>query len=128
MGIEGIMETIIYLALGASAFALLGFVIGDMHGRPKKQRRDAKGRFVGKIKYFWADTNVPRHLPPPDWFGPKELIKHEVNINSPIAGMSRSRFPGRFVGRFPTAKATKRDLDAVLGTNYDPLFMESDND
>ena len=77
MGIDGIMETIIYLALFASAFALLGFVIGEMHGRPKRRRDKRTGRFVGK---------------------------------------------------FPTAEATKRYFDAVLGTNYDPLFMENDND
>jgi hypothetical protein len=100
----------------------LGFVIGKMHGRPKLRRDKRTGRFVGKPKYFWAGTNVERHLPPPDWFGPKARIKHEVNINSPIDGMSRSRFPGRFVS--PRKEAVRRDFDAVLGRKYDGIEID----
>lgn len=50
MGIESVMETVIGLALFASAFALLGFVIGEMHGRIPKQKRDGRGRFISNSK------------------------------------------------------------------------------
>lgn len=77
MGIESVMETITGLALFASSFALLGFVIGEIHGRKPKQKRDARGRFISKPKYFWTGTNVERHLPPPSWLA-AELSKNAV--------------------------------------------------
>lgn len=72
MGIDGIMETIIYLALFASAFALLGFFIGDMHGRVPKQKRDARGRFVkvpspkipGAYRNEWHTAKGANYDPP----------------------------------------------------------------
>lgn len=41
-------EIVIGLAFFGAAFALLGFVIGEMHGRPKLNRDKRTGRFVRK--------------------------------------------------------------------------------
>jgi|SRR5882762_3526900 len=115
MGIEGIMETIIYLVLFASAFALLGFVIGNMHGKVPKQRRDARGRFAAKPKYFWADTNVPRHLPPPVQRIPAMRFKGPQDVKISEVPLSAFEEESKYLLGYQ---------DAAI----DPMFAEVDND
>jgi hypothetical protein len=62
MGIESVMETVIGLALFASAFGLLGFFIGEMHGRPKLRRDKRTGRFVRKGEFYLKRSELQKSV------------------------------------------------------------------
>lgn len=87
-----IYEIVFWIGLLCAVFALLGFVIGEMHGRVPKQRRDARGRFIGKGSIY----------------GPMSNITHDIKINSPMTGLSRSKYPGKLDG-WRTPKTQKEE-------------------
>jgi|SRR5882672_2254232 len=112
MGIDGIMETIIYLALFASSFALLGFVIGEMHGRPKLRRDKRTGRFTTK-------SGLPRKAV-------KELEDIATYQSALWNRLANKEIPLSMRQPFRVPFHTKDQ--PMPDTNYDPLFMEVDND
>jgi hypothetical protein len=107
--IESVWETVLYLALFAAAWALLGFGIGFRCGRPKLRRDRLTGRFIGKGSIY----------------GTKSQIQHDVKINSPIAGMTKSKYPVKYNGIWINEYNPD---DLGIGSNYDPFFLEIDNE
>ena len=73
-----IFEIFFWFGLTCGAIWLLGFFfIGNISS---KQKRDTKGRFVGKGSIY----------------GPMSNITHNVKINSPMmTGLSHSKYPGK---------------------------------